>query len=77
MKSLILYGSPVKLSGSHHNVTRRLQPPYYVRSVLVDGDVVKALENAHPREGEIVLNTVPVEDGAIPFNPWRMKDTNL
>lgn len=67
MKSLILYGSPTKLTNAHKPVTvgtvpPRGQPqiPYFVRADTFNGDIDSALEHAKPMEGETVLNTVPV-----------------
>lgn len=69
MKSLILYGSPKKLSKAHKLVTvpdvTFPQPEYYVRAHLVGVGIDRALEVAHKdgwiQKGEIVLNTVPIE----------------
>jgi hypothetical protein len=68
MKSLILYGSPTKLTNSHKLVTRTNsgfapQPPYYVRAHLVPVGIDQALVKAGQgmMEGETVLNTVPIE----------------
>lgn len=67
MKSLILYGSPTKLTNAHKlvtntNVTFR-QAEYYVRAVQMNVGIDRALELAGTeiQPGEIVLNTVPVE----------------
>lgn len=66
-KSLILYGSPTKLTNAHKPVTvgtvpprGQPQPPYFVRAETFNGDIEVALDNAKPMEGEILLNTVPV-----------------
>lgn len=59
-KSLILYGSEVKLSNAHKCVTNPQQPSYYVRADLFHGDHGQALDKARPIFGECVLNTVPI-----------------
>lgn len=67
MKSLILYGSPTKLSKVHKLVTVRTVPPardpqplYYVRAKLINADMEYALSIARPQQGETVLNTVEI-----------------
>jgi len=63
VRSLILYGSKVKLTNSHKLVTGwRNQPDYYVRVDTFNGDYPEALDKAKPMEGETVLNTVPLEE---------------
>lgn len=63
-QSLILYGSHVKCSNAHKLVTRikgeNIQPAYYVRVRLFNGDMDEALRKAKPQVGETVLNTVEV-----------------
>lgn len=71
MKSLILYGSPIKLSKSHLLVTltdkhpvgvnSKPQPPYYVRASVSNWDYIDAIEHARPKKGETVLNAVPLD----------------
>jgi len=64
MKSLILYGSPVKLSNAHHLVTHDTKskfgktPRYYVRCNVCTLNLVSALDHVKPLPGETVLNTV-------------------
>jgi hypothetical protein len=63
MKSLILYGSPKKLTNAHKLVTVHTtfkQPEYYVRADLFHGGIDAALEKAKPMTGETVLNTVEI-----------------
>lgn len=63
MKSAILYGSRVKLTGAHKPVfTPRngKRAEYYVRVKVVDLDINEALLKARPMVGETVLNTVPL-----------------
>lgn len=63
MKSIILYGSHIKLTIAHRLVTGFFgQPNYFVRAALFNGDICKALDNARPMPDETVLNTVPVVD---------------
>lgn len=63
MKSLILYGSPTKLSNAHKLVTHGAkQEEYFVRVDTFHGDVGEALMKASPMDGEIILNTVPFPD---------------
>ena len=63
-KSLILYGSPIKLTNAHKLVTVTnttfKQPAYYVRADLFHGGIDAALEKAKPMTGETVLNTVEI-----------------
>lgn len=59
-KSLILYGSPQKLTGAHKLASHSNQPEYYVRVDTFNGDYQEAIENADPMEGETVLNSVPI-----------------
>ena len=69
MKSLIIYGSRVKLTNAHKLVTSRMKPPtgeaqpeYFVRVKVVNTDFETALyKHARPMSGETVLNTVPIE----------------
>ena len=56
--SLILYGSPHKLSNAHRKVSGARQPAYYVRVEVVYRDLDTALSMARPRQLETVLNTV-------------------
>lgn len=64
MKSLILYGSPHKLTKSHKLVTHQISsklcpvPKYYVRAKVFHGDTLTALDKAKPLPGETILNTV-------------------
>jgi hypothetical protein len=63
MKSLILYGSPIKLTNAHKLVTTNAtfkQPAYYVRADLFHGGIDSALQKAKPMTGETVLNTVEI-----------------
>lgn len=70
MKSIILYGSPTKLTNAHkpvHTVGNpnppnggKAQPAYYVRMEVVNFHFEEALDKAKPTPGEIVLNTVPI-----------------
>lgn len=61
MKSIILYGSPKKLTNAHKPVQTEPQVEYYVRMKVIDGDVDQAmrLAGAFIQPGEIFLNTVP------------------
>ncbi len=60
MKSLILYGSPTKLTNEHNAVHGADQPLYYIRVETANGlSVAEALDTANPQLGETVLNTVP------------------
>lgn len=59
MKTLILYGSPTKLTKAHKLVSGRNQPRYYVRMRTSKHDLTQALTDARPQIGETVLNTVP------------------
>lgn len=68
IRSLILYGSNTKLTNAHKLVTTQVnsplltdQPKYYVRAKASRYDYTVALQHAQPREGETVLNTVPIE----------------
>jgi len=64
MKSLIFYGSRVKLTNAHkpvHHHGADKQPEYFVRIKVYRGDCCKALDQAKPAVGEIVLNTVEIE----------------
>jgi hypothetical protein len=70
MKSLIFYGSRVKLTNAHKPVHHHggpmakgaeKQPEYFVRIKVYRGDCCKALDQAKPAVGEIVLNTVEIE----------------
>ena len=68
VRSLILYGSPTKLSNAHKLVTVPPQPPhgakrqpdYFVRVDTFNGSMDAALDAAKPMPGETVLNTVEV-----------------
>jgi len=64
MKSVILYGSPVKSSRHHYPVHAYNQPEFFVRMKVVDGDALTALDLAGKdiREGETVLNTVELPE---------------
>lgn len=69
MKSLILYGSRVKLTNSHKPVTVPRdgqeigqQPEYFVRAVVCNGDIDFALDHARPMVGECLLNTIPLAE---------------
>lgn len=67
MKSLILYGSQVKLTNAHKLVTGNggyKQPAYYVRADVFNGDHSEALDKAMPLVGEVVLNTVPISEAS-------------
>lgn len=67
MKALILYGSYTRLTHSHKLVTHpKNRVEFYVRSELFDGGYPEALDKAKPLEGEIVLNTVPINTGGQP-----------
>jgi len=77
MKSLILYGSPTKLTKAHKLVTGPKQPPYYVRVRFLQVSFERALDVAcrfstgQPRTkrsrpvgmlpGETILNSVPIQ----------------
>jgi hypothetical protein len=68
VKSLIVYGSPTKLSNAHKPVHTASQPPkggekqpeYYVRIKVFNGPIEAALFSATPQPGETLLNTVPI-----------------
>lgn len=70
MQSLILYGSPKKLTNAHKLVSHignaippngaKAQPEYYVRMKVLNCGFEDALFHAKPMEGETVLNTVPM-----------------
>lgn len=67
MKSLILYGSRVKLTNAHKLVTTQVnspletnQPKYYVRAKVFNGDADTALLRSKPAVGETVLNTIEI-----------------
>lgn len=72
IRSLILFGSPTKLTNAHKLVTggpkpphgAKAQPPYFVRASVFNGDFEEALSAAGKRilKGETILNTVPVEE---------------
>lgn len=70
MKSLILYGSPKKLTNSHKLVTGRLQPKFYVRAKIVTGDCDAAMAKVKCMPGENLLNTQDIEE-PMPPNPKR------
>lgn len=65
--TIILYGSPTKLSNAHKPVRNhgipcnggKQQPEYFVRMKCV-GEVgdLEALDMARPMKGETVLNTI-------------------
>lgn len=57
-KTIILYGSSHKYSGSHKRVSHSAQPEYYVRMETHPGTLEDALIAAKPHNGEVVLNTV-------------------
>lgn len=68
MRSLILYGSPVRLTHQHKLVTSTNErinesnrAEYYVRAVVFNGPYEEAFDKAvKPMEGETFLNTVPL-----------------
>jgi hypothetical protein len=61
MKSLILYGSQIKLTNAHKLVTGFTgQPDYFVRATVTTDDISTALDCARPMVGEVVLNTVSI-----------------
>ena len=72
IRSIILFGSPTKLTNAHKLVTgnpkppprAKALPPYFVRAKAVNLDCVEALDRARKYilEGEVLLNTVPVEE---------------
>lgn len=74
MKSIILYGSSVRLTNAHKPVTCCGQPPYFVRAKVFNGDTVNALDTAHNEvmPGEFVLNTV-----VVPEPPTRQSQCRL
>ena len=61
IKSLIIYGSKVRLSNAHKLVTVWKQPPYYVRVDSSPLSFGEALNKCKPQAGEVVLNTIPLE----------------
>jgi len=70
MKSLILYGSPKKLTNSHKLVTGRFQPKFYVRAKIVSGDCGTAMAKVKCMPGENLLNTQDITE-LMPPNPLR------
>lgn len=73
MQSLILFGSPTKLTNSHKLVTtQRGQPEYYVRAQVVPIDFETALLKCgnHIMEGETILNTIPIDKPTKPIRNW-------
>lgn len=61
MKTLIIYGSTVKLTPAHRLVFSSGalgQPQYWIRIIPTEGDIDIALENARPFPEETVLNVV-------------------
>lgn len=74
MTSIILYGSPKKLTNAHKPVHHASTPPppaqpqpeYFVRVKVHRGDVDSAMMAARPQEGEILLNTVQLDEPPTP-----------
>jgi hypothetical protein len=58
MKSIVLYSSETP-SPDHQPIVIRPGIVLFIRPEIVDNDMPYALDNANPREGEIVLNSVP------------------
>lgn len=71
MKSAILYASKAAgerttcvMAGTSATNKFSIAPavPLFVRAELVEGDCLSALDKAKPRDGETVLNTIPIEE---------------
>lgn len=63
MRTATLYGSRVKLTNAHKRVNHNgKQPPYFVRMTVRRMSLYEALEKAKPMLGEVVLNTVAIEE---------------
>lgn len=61
MKSIILYGSALKLTNAHKLVTvPPRQVAFFVRAELTPYDAAEAMNHAHLLPGENLLNTQPI-----------------
>lgn len=58
MKSVILYASATGARPVYRN--EATGGAIYIRAQVIEGDVVEALNRAHPEPGEIILNSVPM-----------------
>lgn len=61
MKSAILYSTLTPdHQKAHYIQVHGGENRIFVRTEIFDGDIDKALSRAKPKEGEIVLNTIPL-----------------
>lgn len=60
MKSVILYRTP-KTTGHYQSIDCGDGHEIFVRTEVVDKGIDEALDAAKPREGETVINTLPLE----------------
>jgi len=60
LKTYVLFGSRERLTNAHVKVTRpNIQNAYFVRTVVVNGNMMDAMTAIKPMDGEVLLNAVP------------------